>query len=292
METTEIEHFSAHFDGTALDTHKMDIAALAPALMGFGQMVKAAYSIANPLDTRTPKVKVTEFRPGSFEICMLAELSILEQIKGLFSKESLDTTADLAQVSGITLVGLITKAIRWRNKRHRCDDITTHEEQIKKLAYDEGFVEGVKLVARPLKEDGIDIVDIHGSKGELLNLDKADAEEISSWDCPVTEETYGEVLVVRLDHPHVANPLGRKWGFYSQEYGRNTADLLDKDFAEAVIGGHIQFSSQAMFEVTMRIRRVTRHDNSEPHYFFEMVRVVPIPHGTQEEFQFPAPPEN
>lgn len=150
----------------------------------------------------------------------------------------------------------------------------------------------MKLVARPLREDGIDIVDIHGSKGELLNLDKADAKEISNWDCPVTEETYGEVLLVRLDHPHFDNPLGRKWGFYSQEYGRGTADLLDKDFAEAVVGGHIQFSSQAMFEVAMRIRKVTRHDNSEPHYFFEMVRVIPSSHGTQEEFQFPAPPEN
>lgn len=112
MKATEIEHFSAHFDGTALDTHKMDIAALAPALMGFGQMVKASYAIANPLDTRTPKVKVTEFRPGSFEICMLAELSTLEQIKDLFSKESLGIAADASQVSGLTLVGLIAATIR------------------------------------------------------------------------------------------------------------------------------------------------------------------------------------
>ncbi|CAB0592092.1 hypothetical protein CIP107546_00628 [Corynebacterium diphtheriae] len=90
----KIGEFSAHYDGEAVASHEMDVTALGPSLLAFGDLARSAHSVMDPFDAKQPVVKVKEFKSGSFEIVMGIDLTLLEEAVNLFTGKHMTAVAN------------------------------------------------------------------------------------------------------------------------------------------------------------------------------------------------------
>lgn len=91
------------YDGDALRSGQMDIRELAPALMGFGDLVRDANRALNGDRADVTVLVTSKFRRGSFGIKISLIQTILQHAKGLFGSEMLHDAVTLAKLLGLTI---------------------------------------------------------------------------------------------------------------------------------------------------------------------------------------------
>ena len=254
--------FTVAYDGPALRDHSMDVRALAPALMGFGQLIDAANSVINK-DAAQTKIHVKALEAGSFQISFEVVQSFYEQVVNLFSGPQASAASNLLGILGFSVkdgivvagVGVIylIKRLRGRNPDHVHDlgnDMV--RIQIEDETYDIPLntlrvLQSVpvrdalqKVIEEPLKQDGIDTFEVREQGRTVLSIDRQEAAWFSKPSLPeqilVDDHRRGAFSILSL-----AFKEDNKWRLHD---GANTisATIADEDFIRRVDSNEVSFS--------------------------------------------------
>src|SRR6266852_2631605 len=93
--------FQVAYDGGLASEHSLDVEALAPALLGFGRLIRESNSVLNQ-NRATVKVLVTsDFEHKCFNVNFEVLQSFLQQVKTLLQDDNIQTATKLLQTIGI-----------------------------------------------------------------------------------------------------------------------------------------------------------------------------------------------
>lgn len=282
--------FHLVYDGEALRDGEMDVADLAPALIGLGELAAAAGKHVSG-DRSKVAVKVKSTSIGSFDILLslVVDAHTLTQLWELWKSEDVQAAASLAGLIGLTGIGggvSLIKFVKWlRGKKpeevHRKSpsevEVTIENVTIVvnplvyHMAFDPEVRRGLeKAVALPLDQDGIDEVRF-GHPGRELAITKS---ERHAFRAPV--ETDGDELITRYVRPFSIVSLsfkpGQKWRLSDGHGTPRPVIMSDQDFADKVDRSEVRFAKGDILicEVLERSKRTKSGFKSE----YEIVKVL------------------
>lgn len=279
--------FELAYDGEALRDGEMDIADLAPALLGFGQLVEAAGRIVAGDDTRVT-IRVKAHREGSFEILLSLAVDGGAAIWNFAKSDSGSAAANLLGILGISgiggAVGLI-QFVKWLGGRKPEEvkrttpsavEVTINNVTIVvdplvfQMAFDPGVRSGLeRVVAAPLDKEGIDEVRFGSKKlGERIK-----AEERHAFRTPISED--GDTFESRYVRPFSIEKLsfkpGQKWRL-SDGHSPRSVVVSDQEFAAKVDRSEIRFAKGDVLICDVIERSVRTGNGFRSEY--EIVKVL------------------
>ena len=265
------EFFYIRYDGDALKSHRMNVNDLAPAMLAFSELTQAVARVMN-YPSGTIKVDVGVFREGSFVIEFQVVQTLVQQIQGLFTSDTVEALLNAAGLSSLVIgVILFIKKKRGR-KADKVEEVTVNNQveihfyfgdeiyrlnQIEyKLYKDSQVRKSLEELTKPLENDGIDSVDFSSSnQKQPVSLSKNDVAYFKVGDdAPrfVTESESEKLLI--LESPVFKE--GNKWRFFD---GSTTihAAILDQSFLSRVELGQERFGKGDQLFVVLRERQQT-----------------------------------
>ncbi|MDK8305835.1 hypothetical protein QP866_02515 [Corynebacterium imitans] len=280
----KLDEFCAHYDGDALSDNEMDVSALGPALLAFGEITRIAYREVDPLSGKQPTVKVQQFSPGSFEILMGIDLNTVEEVVDLFTNRYSSAAANVVGIGG-GLMSLITAAIYALKRLTQGKNATRDElidqlgdellaEHVRKLQKHRQFRENVKKVVKPLTREGIAELTLKDREGKILvSIDENEAEGILDLESDARSAVRYEDAIITIGTPQMEKPLKLKWRLEHPEYGSITASLQDEDFAVDVLNGSVRFYRGSKFKTKLRVEEETDATGQVIARSFEIVQI-------------------
>lgn len=254
--------FTVAYDGPALRDHSMDVRALAPALLGFGQLIDAANSALNK-DAAQTKIHVKALEAGSFQISFEVVQSFYEQVVNLFSGPDVSAAANLLGILGFSVkdgvigagIGVIY-LIKWLRGRNP-DNIQDLGNDMVRIQFGDQTLDVPlntlrvlqsipvrealqKVIEEPLKQDGIDTFEVRENGVPVLSVDRDESAWFSKPALPdeilVDDRRRGAFSILSL-----AFKEDNKWRLYD---GANTisATISDEDFIRRVDSSEVSFS--------------------------------------------------
>lgn len=281
-------NFKLAYDGEAVRFGEMDVADLAPALMGLGQAVKIAGAIAfgEQADVR---LKIQTTREGSFEVWLALLVDHGKTAWEFWKTDDVQAAAQLAGLLGVSFVGSamgLIQFVRWLNgrqpevvKRHSdssvevtIDNVTIIvDATIYQMAFDPNLRGGLeKAVAEPLDKDGIDEVKF----GEGTSATKIGKAERHAFRAPILSD--GDEFVSRHTRPFSIVSLsfkhGQKWKLSDGHGSPRSVTMSDLEFVDRVDRSEVRFAKGDVLicEVVERARRTPTGFKSE----YEIVKVL------------------
>jgi hypothetical protein len=262
------EQFQITYDGPALETNRMDVRLLAPALLALADLLQASNRVANPQGP-PPALHIDATRPGSFavELLLVDPASLIDRAVGLFSSKEAGATADAIGILTPVFGGLALLArIAYRRIRRRDDvrpgwvritfdddstlDLPSSSVQ---LAEDLDFRRAANQMVEPLRMDGIETVSLSHDNAEAVRVGRND---LPGFDVPEA----GEVLLsdqtrqVALRLRNVAFVPGNKWRVSD---GENDLFVImdDSAFVERVYSNEESFAAGDILRCELRTQQ-------------------------------------
>lgn len=275
------QHFRFHlvYDGPVLDEHRMDVRALAPALLAMGDLVERANLILNGDQAKVAVDVHASFKSGSFGIDMELAQSLWQKALDLTGSSPVTSIATICGLIGFSVrdsVSGVIQVIRWLRGRGVTrieplengvvrlfvnDQHLDTEERVLKLVQDYKLRKALEgVITEPLEREGITSVSVVENKSKHVSVHierlesgyfKAPAPE----DETLSEDTY----VANLQVLTLAFQDGNKWRF--TEGGGNTfyATVTDDEFLKRVQLNQEQFSKDDIIRASVRrIQRITK----------------------------------
>jgi hypothetical protein len=260
------EQFTVTYRGPAVEGGRMDVQALAPALIALSRSIQEAQHVLDPLAPR-PALDVRAVRDGSFAVdLVLTEGSLIQGALDLLTGRDATAIVNLAELVGAVFGGY--KLTRWLNRRIRgreplpngmvriaFDDgqqLTIPETSLA-IVGDKGFRESARDAVAPLRDEGMTNVELSRVGDEPVLIERAD---LAGFDLPPTPEQeladYEQVSALRP--VTVAFTEGNKWRVYD---GETTffATILDQVFLDRVEAGDESFSKSDILRARVRTRQ-------------------------------------
>ena len=168
--------FQISYDGPALESGRMDVRDLAPALLAVGELCQASNHVLNGDRAKVAVNVSSEFQRGSFQVDLEVAQTIAKAAKDTLLSREVATGLTLAAVLGlvkgaqVSLIALYkllkgkkpknTTTLRSGDIRIEFEDGKTVEvgRDVVKLYNDSTVREHAKNVVRPLERDGIQVV--------------------------------------------------------------------------------------------------------------------------------------
>ena len=283
--------FQLVYDGEAVRDGEMEVADLAPALLGMGQAVRAAARIADG-DAVSASVRVKAHQHGSFQVWLSLAVEGASEFwrfwkspDGEAAKSLLEAMGIIATGTGMAGAGLIS-FIKWLKGRQpekveRPDDGTVLvtvdavtiavDPAVFQMAFDPAVRAGLeRVVAEPLDKDGIDVVRFGGA---TIN-EEVTKEERHAFRAPLVTE--GDAFVNRHTRPFSIVSLsfkpGQKWKLNDGHGAARSVTMLDQSFIDKVNRSEIRFAKGDLLicDVVERSRRTPGGFKSE----YEIVKVI------------------
>ncbi len=277
------ETFYIEYDGPALENHEMDVRELAPALVALADLFEHSSAILSPEQSKIALRVKGSFRSGSFGIELSVIHSIGNQILGFLQNEYIVSAATLVSLLGIApikdAIGLLQLLKLTANCKIKAltniDDsmvaleiertVTSSngnsessntkivvDKRVMSLYRDSSIREAIsKVIYEPLSTDGIDEVKINNFENrEVISVRDHEKEIFSPLN--LVSETLGEFdTVVFLQIVTISFREDNKWRFSK---GQETiyAEMLDKEFNEAIDRKDVQFGKGDILKVRLR----------------------------------------
>lgn len=281
----EMSHakFQLVYDGPALEQHKMDVRALAPALLAMGDLVERTNELINGQQARVVVNVNASFKSGSFGIDLELAQTLWQKIIDFGNSDSVTGVLNLAAllglgtaVSGTGYWGLI-RIVGWMKGRN-VSSIQPLADGVVRIFIDNDYIDVEKesiellrdyrvrkaledLIARPLENEGIDsfaVVDI-STKTVVVAVDRRDAHYFIA-PAPMDEDLQTDEYVATLQILNLAFQDGNKWRFTD---GGNAfyATMLDDEFLQRVMLSQEQFAKDDLIKA--RVRRIQKLSGKE-----------------------------
>jgi DNA-binding protein YbaB len=254
------------YDGPILADHRMDVADLAPALLGISELCKIANRRFNA-DRAAVKVLIgTDVEHKCFQLDLHVIQSVWDQTKAFISSEEVKSAKDFLEWLGILgiptgggVVGLFQLLKRLKGGKITSTTLETREgrnvvrieingdnnnkvvivpPETLDLLRDEDAVANAKRVVQPLLKDGYESVEFESENKIVDRIEKHQAVAIASLDPSTVEETEkGEPQTIRAwisVYSPVYDVKAPKWRFKfgdAHEY----MDISETDIVEAAM---------------------------------------------------------
>jgi len=304
---TQRAHFHLVYDGSALAEHRMDVRALAPALLAMGDLVDRANELLNGDQARMVLNVRASFKEGSFGIDLESVQSLWNQLLDLAGSPKVAGVKAVLEWLGLTGsagLGVVKLIKRLRGRGIRKIEAISNgkvmlyvdgeqlevEEQVLKLLRDYRLRKALQdVVAEPLRREGIETVAIVDAKLKRVNvvIERSEAHLFIAPD-PQDELVSDETYVATLQVLTLAFQDGNKWRFTE---GANSyfATVLDDGFLHRIQSNQEQFAKDDI--IRARVRRTQRLTKEGLKAEYEVIEVLEHRSATphiQIKMDFPA----
>lgn len=286
------QHFRFHlvYDGPALEEHRMDVRALAPALLAMGDLVERANLILNGDQVKVSVDVHASFKSGSFGIDMDLAQSLWQKVLDLAGSNPASSMATICALLGFSArdaMGGVVQVIRWLRGRgvtriepldngvvrlYVNDEHFDTEERVVKLVQDYKLRKALEgVIADPLEREGITSVSTVEDNKVVVHIERLESGYFKApapQDEALSEDTYTASLQVL----NLAFQDGNKWRF--TEGGGSTfhAVVLDEAFLKRVQLNQEQFSKDDIIRATVRRTQKVTKDGLRADY--EVLQVL------------------
>ncbi|MBX8484151.1 hypothetical protein [Pseudomonas cichorii] len=269
--------FHLVYDGPALDEHRMDVRALAPALLAMGDLVERANMILNGEQVKVSVDVHASFKAGSFGIDMELAQSLWQKVLDLAGGQSVVSIATICTLLGFSVrdscKGVI-QVIKWLRGRGVTrieplesgvvrlfvgDEHMDTEERVLKLVQDYKLRKALEgVITEPLEREGITSVSTVESDQVIMHVERSESHYFKT---PAPQdETLGEdTYIANLQVLNLAFQDDNKWRF--TEGGGNVfyATVLDSEFLKRVQLNLEQFAKDDIIRASVRrTQRITK----------------------------------
>ena len=302
--------FQIKFDGEGLRAGTMDVRSLAPSLLAIADLIDESNRVINQ-NRASVSLKVRgDFEASSFESTLELTLSFYEQTRALLLGSDVQDAKELLQTIGVlggsalgvrSLLGLLKKIRGRKPKRVRLEkqsgaeskaiielegeDVET-SKPVADLYNDIKVLQAAREIARPLDEQGIDVLELGEKTGGRQRIDKSDLPALEAPLAEVGEETLLDSTYRRVFG--VVRPSFSEDYVWTLSDGENNirVTMSDTAFLKEVESGALAFSSGSLIEadvssVTSRTptgKLTTRSTINKVH------RVIPPSRQTRFDF--------
>lgn len=278
------------YDGPALETHRMDVKDLAPALLALGSLLDRANEMVNQ-DRAQVRVEVhASFREGSFGITFEVVQSLGARVLDLLVGNHVTGTINLITLLGFTYgsgkgaLWLIRKLKGRSIERFELladgkavvyldQEMLTVEKEVLDLVRDYKIRRHFEqLIAKPLEQDGIEtfaVADPKTKKIEVL-VEKAEAQYFVA---PISEKDEEvDEYIARLQIVTISFVDGNKWRF-SDGQQSFFAVINDDTFNARIANREEQFGKDDIIRARIR-RKQYMGDGGKLRADYEIVEVL------------------
>jgi hypothetical protein len=269
--------FHIVYDGPALQVHRMDVRALAPALLAMGDLVERANLLLNGDQVKVSVDVHASFKAGSFGIDMELAQSLWQKVLDLTSGQSVVGIATICSLLGLSardgLKGVV-QVIKWLRGRGVTriepleqgvvrlfvgDDHLDTEERVLKLVQDYKLRKALEgVITDPLEREGITSVSTVENDQVIMHVSRFDSPYFKA-PLPQEEKLGEDTYIANLQVLNLAFQDDNKWRF--TEGGGNVfyATVLDSEFLKRVQLNQEQFAKDDIIRASVRrIQRITK----------------------------------
>jgi hypothetical protein len=307
---TSRQGFQVAYHGDRLDDHSLDVEALAPALLGFGRLVRESNSLLNGDKVRVKILVTSDFEHKCFHINFEVVQTAIEKVKTFLQDDHVKTVKQLLQTIGVIRssgVGSLLDYLKWkRNKPAEKIEVVptltptspglitiqiigdsntiTITPEVLKLAENPRVLEAVKETLAPVEMKEATRIEFRDNNQPVASIDFNEARDI------VREIDYvPEVLEAVEDQAtpdtvvatlHVYSPVfdekAKRWRFVYKRNKHIYADISETSIASDAIkrgGSFVNDRYRVRMEVTP-----PDIDDGEPHYkIIAVLEFTPAP---------------
>lgn len=284
----ESSQFFISYDGSALQTHEMDVKDLAPALLAIGELLEEANRALNGEDIKV-RVNIRAPQPGSVEVFFSVVQDFLSQTMSLLNGEfvnSIINGKELVALLGLGGGGGVVALLKWLRNR-KIKNIIKVEIDKYKIELDDGEIKIITqneiklfsllnirkkfeaIIRGPLQKPGINQIKFKDANSEQV-IRKEETEYFAT---PIiTEEIIDErEIETNLQIVNVSFQEDGKWKFFD---GSTCffANILDKEFMDKIQKNEKYFAKDDLLNVILK--RVQSIENGSIKNSYEILRVL------------------
>lgn len=208
------KRFQVAYVGDDDSDHSMDVEALAPALLAFGKLIRAANAELNQDRARMKVLVNSEFEHKCFLINFETLQTILDQVKDFLNDEGVKKAGDVLQKIGVlggTVAGGVFGYLKWRNGR-KVESVQEAKDSpgalIIKLEGSGHTLQIGKDVFRLAQNPSV-LEAVEGTLAPIKNHNQAHAIEFLQDDKPVSvyEEQDVQAIIASCEDPGGLDPV-------------------------------------------------------------------------------------
>jgi hypothetical protein len=291
--------FQVAYDGGPAAGHSMDVEALAPALLGFGRLIRESNTVLNQNKAAVKVVITSDFEHKCFSINFEVLQTVLQKIQSFLQDDNVKTATEILEKIGIiasagsTTIGSLFGFFKWKRGRQikniqkirdsspsgsillqiqiEGDGNTIQvPSDILKLAENKKILEAVKETLEPIESREAERIEFRKDDKTVSVYDGQAAQAIvRSCDAgpdPVVIDQEGQnpiVTATLYTHGPVFDPKARNWRF---KYKRKPiyADVSETSIAKDAVRRGGSFMNDR-YRVRMEVMPAASEDGT-PHY--------------------------
>lgn len=311
------EAFQVAYYGDLPDDHSLDVEALAPALLGFGRLIREANATLNGDTARIRLLVTSDFEHKCFHINFELVQTVLERVKTLLQDDRVKTAKELLQTIGVVRsarLGTLFDFLKWKKDKPvtkidnpeqpglitiqitGSDNTINISPEVFKLAENRRVLDAVKDTMAPIDMDGAKRIEFKEGDQPVASFDKAEVRDIElacdvqepfAPDYLIEEAAPDSVVATLYVYSPVFDEKAKRWRFvYGRDRKHIYADISGTSIAADAIKRGGSFMNDR-YRVRMEVTSPETPDGEPHHKIIEVLEFTPAPQ--QGALQLPRP---